>query len=98
MAVVYFRTKSSLTKREARWVEFLADFDFTVVNYGLTFQWILLLGCPEQVRGMMQFTPFLIDSRNVFTSLKLIPTSTTIDAKGSADLYIQNIVRLHGLH
>ena len=30
MAVVHLRTKPTLTKREARWVEFLADFDFTV--------------------------------------------------------------------
>ena len=30
MAVVYLSTKSNLTKREARWVEFLADYDFTV--------------------------------------------------------------------
>ena len=30
MAVVHLRTKPTLTKREARWVELLADFDFTV--------------------------------------------------------------------
>ena len=30
MAVVYLSTKANLTKREARWVEFLADYDFTV--------------------------------------------------------------------
>ena len=30
MAVVHLRAKPTLTKREARWVEFLADFDFTV--------------------------------------------------------------------
>ena len=30
MAVVFLRTKPHLTKREARWVEFLADFDFSV--------------------------------------------------------------------
>ena len=27
----------------------------------------------------------------------LAPTSSTIDAKGSADLYIQHVFRLHGL-
>ena len=30
MAVVHLRTKPTLTKREARWVELLADFNFTV--------------------------------------------------------------------
>ena len=30
MAVVYLKTKPSITKREARWVEFLADYDYTV--------------------------------------------------------------------
>ena len=30
MAVVHLRTKPTLTKREAPWVEFLTDFDFTV--------------------------------------------------------------------
>ena len=30
MAVVYLRTKPHLTKREARWVELLAEYDFTV--------------------------------------------------------------------
>ena len=30
MAVVHLRTKPTLTQREARWVEFLADFNFTV--------------------------------------------------------------------
>ena len=29
MGVVYLRTKPNLTRREARWVEFLADYDFT---------------------------------------------------------------------
>ena len=32
MGVVYLRTKPTLTKREARWVEFLADYDFTVFH------------------------------------------------------------------
>ena len=30
MAVVYLKTKPSITKREARWVEFLADYNYTV--------------------------------------------------------------------
>ena len=30
MAVVHLSTKANLTKREARWVEFLAAYDFTV--------------------------------------------------------------------
>ena len=30
MGVVYLRTKPNLTKREARWIEFLADYDYTV--------------------------------------------------------------------
>ena len=30
MAVTYLRTKPNLTKREARWIEFLADYDFSV--------------------------------------------------------------------
>lgn len=30
MGVVYLRTKPSITRREARWVEFLADYDFTI--------------------------------------------------------------------
>ena len=30
--VKYLRTKSNLSKREARWVEFLADFDFNTVH------------------------------------------------------------------
>jgi len=30
MGVVYLRSKPQITKREARWVEFLADYDFTV--------------------------------------------------------------------
>lgn len=30
MAVLYLRTKPNISKREARWVEFLADYDFTV--------------------------------------------------------------------
>ena len=30
MGVLHLRTKPNLTKREARWVEFLADYDFTV--------------------------------------------------------------------
>ena len=30
MGVVYLQTKHQLTKWEARWVEFLADYDFTV--------------------------------------------------------------------
>ena len=32
MGVVYLRTKPTLTKREARWVEFLADYDFTAFH------------------------------------------------------------------
>ena len=32
MGVVYLRTKPTLTKREARWVEFLADYDFMVFH------------------------------------------------------------------
>ena len=35
MGVVYLQTKPNLTKREARWTEFLADFNFTVqLSYG----------------------------------------------------------------
>ena len=30
MGVLYLRTKPQLSKREARWIEFLADYDFTV--------------------------------------------------------------------
>ena len=30
MAVLYLRSKANISKREARWVEYLADFDFTV--------------------------------------------------------------------
>ena len=30
MAVTYLRTKHHLSKREARWVEFLADYHFTI--------------------------------------------------------------------
>jgi len=30
MAVLYLRSKPSISKREARWIEFLADYDFTV--------------------------------------------------------------------
>jgi len=30
LAVAYLRTKHTLTKREARWVEYLADFHFTI--------------------------------------------------------------------
>ena len=33
MAVVHLRTKPHLSKREARWVECLADFDFTVYHH-----------------------------------------------------------------
>ena len=32
MGVFYLRTKPNLTKREARWAEFLADCDFNVHN------------------------------------------------------------------
>ena len=30
-------------------------------------------------------------------SVHLVPTQSSIDAKGSADLYTQNVFRLHGL-
>ena len=33
MAVVHLRTKPHLSKREARWVECLAEFDFTVYHH-----------------------------------------------------------------
>ena len=32
LGVTYLQTKKNLTKREARWVEFLADFDVTLVH------------------------------------------------------------------
>lgn len=77
MMVVHLRSKPRLTKREARWVEFLADFDFTVYHRP----------GKENVADPLSRRPDLSDSENAAlssTDLKLNAIEYTLDL--NADL------------
>ena len=53
-----------------------------------------IMGLPLTPRGYDAVYTFV---DRLTRSVHLVPTQSSIDAKGSADLYIQNVFRLHGL-
>ena len=53
-----------------------------------------IMGLPLTPRGYDAIYTFV---DRLTRSVHLVPTQSSIDAKGSADLYIQNVFRLHGL-
>ena len=53
-----------------------------------------IMGLPLTPRGYDAIYTFV---DHLTRSVYLVPTQSSIDAKGSADLYTQNVFRLHGL-